>query len=112
MSERPRLPEDEEPKSAPPRGIRSVRLGHGANCSSIGSVVDVLFATAAIGSAVFAAVAAAMATERIRVVGERRGATSAGTGARASADADASSGADADAGADAGDPPRLPRSDR
>ena len=36
MSERPI---DEE-------NVRRVRLGHGANCSSIGSVVDTLFATA------------------------------------------------------------------
>ena len=49
--------------------IRQVRVGHGANCSSIGSVIDTLFATAAIGSAVIAAIAAAMATEPVRVVG-------------------------------------------
>ena len=49
--------------------IRKVRLGHGANCSSIGSVIDTLFATAAIGGAIFAAVAAAMAAEPVRVVG-------------------------------------------
>ena len=50
--------------------IRVVRAGHGANCSSIGSVIDTLFATAAIGGAIFAAVAAALATEPIRVVGQ------------------------------------------
>ena len=40
--------------------IKVLRLGHGANCSSIGSVLDVLFATAAVGSALFVAAAAAL----------------------------------------------------
>jgi hypothetical protein len=35
---------------------------------SIGSVVDTLFATAAIGGAIFAAVVAALSSEPIRVV--------------------------------------------
>ncbi len=59
MSERPGVTEDH---------VRQVRLGHGANCSSIGSVVDTLFATAAVGAAVFAAVVAALASEPVRVV--------------------------------------------
>lgn len=37
------------------------RAGTSANCSSIGSSVDLLFASAAVGSAVFAAVMAALA---------------------------------------------------
>jgi hypothetical protein len=37
--------------------ILSVHLGHGANCSSVGSVVDVLFASAVAGSAVLASMA-------------------------------------------------------
>ena len=45
------------------RGIQVVRLGHGANCSSLGSVVDTLFVTAVIGGAVFAAVASALERE-------------------------------------------------
>lgn len=49
--------------------VRAVRLGHGANCSSIGSVVDTLFATAVIGGAVLAAVLAAMKKEAVTVVG-------------------------------------------
>jgi hypothetical protein len=53
----------------PPAHVVRVRLGHGANCSSIGSVVDTLFATAAVGAAVFAAVVAALAKEPVR---ERR----------------------------------------
>lgn len=48
--------------------VRAVRLGHGANCSSIGSVVDTLFASAVIGGAVLAAILAAMKTEPITVV--------------------------------------------
>jgi len=51
--------------------LRVVRLGHGANCSSIGSVVDTLFISAAVGGAILAAVFAAMKTEPVRVVGER-----------------------------------------
>jgi hypothetical protein len=49
--------------------VARVRQGHGANCSSIGSVVDTLFATAAVGAAVFAAVVAALRTEDVRVAG-------------------------------------------
>jgi hypothetical protein len=51
------------------RNVRVVRTGHGANCSSIGSVVDTLFATAALGSAVFVAVLAALKREDVTVVG-------------------------------------------
>jgi hypothetical protein len=46
--------------------VQRVRVGHGANCSSIGSVVDTLFATATIGAAVFAAVVAALSKEPVR----------------------------------------------
>jgi len=53
-----------------PEHVRAVRLGHGANCSSIGSVVDALFASAVVGAAVFAAVVAAMKKEPVTVVGE------------------------------------------
>jgi hypothetical protein len=49
--------------------IKKVRLGHGANCSSIGSVVDTLFVSAVVGGAVFAAVMAAMKAEPVRLVG-------------------------------------------
>lgn len=48
--------------------ILAVRIGHGANCSSIGSVVDTLFATATVGGAVFAAVVAALKVEEVSVV--------------------------------------------
>ena len=42
-----------------------MRIGHGANCSSIGSVIDTLFATAVVGGALFAAIAAALEREEV-----------------------------------------------
>lgn len=48
--------------------LRRVRLGHGANCSSVGSVVDTLFVAAAVSGAILAAVCAAMNGEPVRVV--------------------------------------------
>jgi hypothetical protein len=67
--------------------VLRVRLGHGANCSSLGSVIDTLFATAVVGAAVFAAVAAALESEGVRVAGRadetgraRKGAGDAGAG--------------------------------
>jgi hypothetical protein len=59
-------------KPPPEESVRRVRVGHGANCSSIGSVIDTLFATAALGGAIFAAVAAALAPEPVRVVGRAK----------------------------------------
>jgi hypothetical protein len=55
--------------------VLRVRLGHGANCSSIGSLVDTIFAMATVGGAVFASVVAALGEESVRVAGapgERR----------------------------------------
>ncbi len=49
--------------------ILAVRVGNGANCSSVGSVVDTLFVSAAVGGALFAAFFAAMKREPVRVVG-------------------------------------------
>jgi hypothetical protein len=56
-----------------PENVIRVRIGHGANCSSIGSVVDTLFATAAVGAAVFAAVVAALKSEDVRIAGSAPG---------------------------------------
>jgi hypothetical protein len=50
--------------------VRVLRLGHGGNCSSVGSVIDTLFIASAVGGAIFAAVCAAMREEPIRVVGQ------------------------------------------
>jgi len=43
--------------------VRAVREGHGANCSSIGSVIDTLFVAQVAAGALLAAVAAALASE-------------------------------------------------
>jgi hypothetical protein len=51
-----------------PAHVRVVRVGHGANCSSIGSVVDTLFLAGLAGGAVYAALMAAFAEEPIHVV--------------------------------------------
>lgn len=57
------------PCSVRPENIRALRVGHGANCSSVGSVIDTLFLASAVGGAIFAAVCAAMREEPVRVVG-------------------------------------------
>jgi hypothetical protein len=61
---------DEAETRVRPEQVLAVRLGHGANCSSVGSIVDTLFLGAAVGGAVFAAVCAALGGEAIRIVGE------------------------------------------
>jgi hypothetical protein len=43
-----------------PEGVLAVRAGPGANCSSIGSVIDLLFGTAVLAGVVYAAVAASL----------------------------------------------------
>jgi len=65
-------PEQEEraQTEVSPENVRAVRLGHGANCSSVGSVIDTLFLASAMGGAIFAAICAAMKEEPVRVVGE------------------------------------------
>lgn len=60
------------------RHVRAVRLGDGANCSSVGSVVDTLFVSAAIGGAILAAVVAALRDEPVRVVGDEPTDTASG----------------------------------
>jgi len=54
-----------------PENVRALRIGNGANCSSVGSVIDTLFLASAVGGAIFAAVCAALRDEPVRVVGER-----------------------------------------
>ena len=76
MSETPETGEERDVRE---EHMRSVRLGHGANCSSVGSVIDTLFLGATLGGVVFAAVCAAMKVESITVVGAR---TSAGAPAK------------------------------
>lgn len=62
----------EEPKTKAkidPKHVRVVRIGHGANCSSVGSVIDTLFASAVVGGAIFTAIAAALGSEKVTIVG-------------------------------------------
>jgi hypothetical protein len=61
---------DDTRTAVPPESIRALRLGHGANCSSIGSVVDTLFVTSLLGGALFAAVVAALGKEPVEVIGD------------------------------------------
>jgi hypothetical protein len=76
-----RVETEEERVARIARGIVVVREGHGANCSSVGSVVDTLFAAAVVGGAVLAAVAAALAKEPVRVAGTRETKGAAGADA-------------------------------
>ncbi len=62
--------DDEDRRARIEAGVRAIREGHGANCSSIGSVIDTIFATAVLGGAVFAAVVASLGREKVRVVGD------------------------------------------
>jgi len=65
---------DSDSDSGPGSGhVVRVRVGHGANCSSVGSVVDTLFLGAAVGGAILAAVCAAIGREEVRVVGRAVG---------------------------------------
>ncbi|MBI2390998.1 MAG: hypothetical protein HYV09_15510 [Deltaproteobacteria bacterium] len=56
---------DDRPPVQLPPGVLAVRAGPGANCSSIGSVVDLLFGTAVLASVVYAAVAASLADSTV-----------------------------------------------
>jgi hypothetical protein len=67
--EREHASQCEHERPCDPEHVLRVRAGHGANCSSIGSVIDTLFATATVGAAVFAAIVAALQKEEVRVVG-------------------------------------------
>jgi hypothetical protein len=49
-----------EKKIELPPGVLAVRVGPGANCSSIGSVVDILFGTAVAAGFVYALIATAL----------------------------------------------------
>jgi hypothetical protein len=50
--------------------IRVVREGHGANCSSIGSVIDTLFVAQVAAGALFVVIAAALAKSKDKDEGE------------------------------------------
>ena len=53
-----------------PPGILAIRAGHGANCSSVGSVVDLLFAASVGAGALLVGVTAALA--KIEAGGDAR----------------------------------------
>ena len=69
--------ESTEPRELDAANVRAVRVGHGANCSSVGSVIDTLFLGAVVGGALLAAVCAAMKVEPVTVVGQTRDAEDA-----------------------------------
>ena len=71
-----------------PEQFRVVRLGHGANCSSVGSVVDTLFVSATVGGAVLVAICAAMKREPVTVL-RRRPATDAANATNATVEREA-----------------------
>ena len=56
-----------------PEGILAVRRGPGANCSSIGSVIDLLFASAVLAGVVYAAIAASLGDDRRATDGDSGG---------------------------------------
>ncbi len=50
-----------------PQGVLAVRRGPGANCSSIGSVVDLLFGAAVVGGAIWAGILASLKDRPVEV---------------------------------------------
>ena len=67
-------PDEKKPEQRANMGphVRAVRLGHGANCSSIGSVIDTLFVSVLVVGAVYVAISAALGAEKVTVVGEKK----------------------------------------
>jgi hypothetical protein len=59
------------PRVELPEGVLAVRAGPGANCSSIGSVVDMLFAAAVAAGVIYAGVVASLGDGAIEQVGAR-----------------------------------------
>jgi hypothetical protein len=76
-----------------PEGVLAVRVGPGANCSSAGSAIDVLFYGSLVVGALAAALAAALPPR------DARADAGADTDADTDADADADTGTDTDADA-------------
>jgi hypothetical protein len=58
---------DEPARVELPKGVLAVRRGPGANCSSIGSVVDLLFGAAVVGGAIWAGILASLKDRAIAV---------------------------------------------
>ena len=55
------------------RGVLAVRALPGANCSSVGSVIDLLFAAGTVSGVLLLAVTVALSQEKVEVVGEEPG---------------------------------------
>lgn len=61
-----------EKKVELPPGVLAVRVGPGANCSSIGSVVDILFGTAVAAGFVYALIATALPDATAKTTEEKK----------------------------------------
>ncbi len=81
-----------------PKGVLAVRLGPGANCSSAGSAIDVLF----YGSLVVGALAAALAAALPPRAPDADADAGTGTGTGTDTDADPGAGTDTGTGTGAG----------
>ncbi len=55
-----------------PAGVLAVRRGPGANCSSIGSVVDLLFGAVVVSGMLYAGLVVALGDRRVEQVGRTR----------------------------------------
>ena len=66
------MSDEHELEESDDSGVLVIRRGPGANCSSIGSAVEMLFLSATVGAAVLAAVVAAMRPRVIEKVDAHR----------------------------------------
>ena len=55
-----------------PAGVLAVRRGPGANCSSIGSVVDLLFGAVVVSGMLYAGIVVALGEKKVEQVGRRK----------------------------------------
>jgi hypothetical protein len=55
-----------------PPGVLAIRRGPGANCSSIGSVIDMLFGAVVVSGMLYAGVVVALGDRKVQQVGGAR----------------------------------------
>ena len=55
-----------------PAGVLAVRRGPGANCSSIGSVVDLLFGAVVVSGMLYAGIVIALGDRPVQQIGRRK----------------------------------------
>jgi hypothetical protein len=55
-----------------PEGVLAVRQGPGANCSSIGSVIDLLFGAVVVSGMLYAGVVIALGDRKVEQVGREK----------------------------------------